>query len=209
MIVHNISKGKDNYSQRNNKVRPFSSCNTTSLTMATSYIDGLWSMFINSPYFLKYKYFEQPEDRLQQALLDWGLEPTNHYQLMEGYNRFIGLEIDSFSLSAPFRDLIGLILEGRPWVGSGDFPGYPKINIDSKTGKPKPLGHIVCIVGMVYETDPYSPSAMIIDDPYGDTMNNWQGSGNDEKIPIDLFVNWMKPLKVPNKFWAHIFRKIF
>jgi hypothetical protein len=159
-------------------------------------------MFINSPNFLKYKYFEQPEDRLQQALLDWGLEPTNHYQLMEGYNRFIGLEIDSFSLSAPFHDLIDLLLEGRPWVGSGTFPGFPK-------EEKKPLGHIVCVVGMVYEIDPYSPSAMIIDDPYGDTMNNWQGSGNDVRIPIDLFVNWMKPLKDPNKFWAHIFRKIF
>jgi hypothetical protein len=170
--------------------------------MATSYIDGLWSMFINSPNFFKYKYFEQPEDRLQQALLDWGLEPTNHYELMEGYNRFIGLEIDSFSLAAPFHDLIDLLLEGMPWVGSGTFPGFPK-------QERKPLGHIVCVVGMVYETDPYSPAAMIIDDPYGDTMNNWQGSGNDIKIPIDLFVNWMKPPKDPDKFWAHIFRKIF
>jgi hypothetical protein len=170
--------------------------------MATSYIDGLWSMFINSPNFLKYKCFEQPEDRLQQALLDWGLEPTNHYQLMEGYNRFIGAEIDSFSLSAPFHDLIDLLLEGIPWVGSGTFPGFPK-------EEKKPLGHIVCVVGMIYETDPYSPAAMIIDDPYGDTMNNWQGSGNDVKIPIDLFVNWMKPLKNPDKFWAHIFKKFF
>jgi hypothetical protein len=202
MIVHNISTGKDNYSQRNNKVRPLSSCNTTSLTMATSYIDELWSMFINSPYFLKYEYLEQPEDRLQQALLDWGLEPTNHYELMEGYNRFMGAEIDSFSLAAPFHDLIDLLLEGMPWIGSGTFPGFPK-------QERKPLGHIVCVVGMVYETDPYSPAAMIIDDPYGDTMNNWQGSGNDIKIPIDLFVNWMKPVKDPAVFWAHIFRKIF
>jgi hypothetical protein len=93
-------------------------------------------------------------------------------------------------------------LEGRPWVGSGTFPGFPK-------EEKKPLGHIVCVVGMVYETDPYSPTAMIIDDPYGDTMNNWQGFGNDIKIPFDLFINWMKPLKDPDKFWAHIFRKIF
>jgi hypothetical protein len=46
---------------------------------------------------------------------------------------------------------------------------------------------------------------MIIDDPYGDTMNNWQGSGNDVKVPIDLFVNWMKPPKDPAVFWAHRF----
>jgi hypothetical protein len=171
--------------------------------MATSYIDELWDMFINSPVFKKYKQFKQPEDRLQQALLDWGLDPMNHYHLMNGYNRFIGKDIDYFSTTVGFRYLIHELLDGRPWVGSGTFPGYPKLNVNSKTGKPEALGHIVCVVGMEYEVDPYSPSSMIIDDPYGDTMNNWQGSGNDIKIPWDYFVQWMKPVKDPAVFWAH------
>jgi hypothetical protein len=49
---------------------------------------------------------------------------------------------------------------------------------------------------------------MIIDDPYGDTMNNWKGGGNDIKIPWDLFVKWMKPVGEPSIFWAHRFKKI-
>jgi hypothetical protein len=196
MKVYNISEGKINYSQRNNEVRPYSSCNTTSLTMATSYIDSLWNTFTNSPIFQKYKQFEQPEDRLQQALLDWGLEPTNHYDLMKGYNKFMGGDIDRFSTSVPFEKLIDELLDGRPWVGSGTFPGWPK---PVKT----PLGHIVCVVGMEYEKDPYKPAAMIIDDPYGDTMNNWVGSGNNIVIPFEKFAAWFKPLNNSKIFWAH------
>jgi hypothetical protein len=196
MITHNVSEGKANFSQRNNKVRPLSSCNTTSLTMATFYIDPLRDMFLKSPCYSKYNQFDQPEDRLQQFLLDRGLEPTNHYDLMKGYNLFMGKEVDAFSVSVPFRELIDELLAGRPWVGSGTFPGHPK-------PIQKPLGHIVCVVGMVYESDPYSPAEMIIDDPYGNTMENWTGSGNDIKIPWGLFVNWMKPVKNPDVFWAH------
>lgn len=198
MQTVNVSAKKDNFSQRNNEVRPLSSCNTTSLTMATSYLPYLWDKFLASPTNVLYKHFKQPEDRLQQALLDWGLEPTNHYQLMEGYNRFIGANIDHFSTCVSFKDLIGDLLEGIPWVGSGTFPGYPK-------AEKKPLGHIVCVVGMEYETDPYHPENMIIDDPYGNTMNNWIGSGNDVRIPFDFFVDWMKPVKDPKIFWAHRF----
>jgi hypothetical protein len=175
------------------------------MTMATSYISPLWEMFINSPFYQKYKRFKQPEDRLQQALLDWGLEPTNHYDLTKGYNRFMGKGIDAFSVSVPIKDLIDDLLENKPWVGSGTFPGYPEINIDPKTNKPKTLGHIVCVVGIIYENNPYSPSAVIIDDPYGNTMDNWKGSGNDVQIPWNLFVDWMKPVKDPAVFWAHRF----
>jgi hypothetical protein len=171
------------------------------MTMASSYIGYLWSMFINSGYYFMYKQFEQPEDRLQQSLLDWGLDPTNHYDLMRGFNKFIGKDVDTFSESVSIKDLIDDLLFGKPWVGSGTFPGYP-----SKIQPPKkPLGHIVCVVGMEYENDPYSPSAIIIDDPYGNTMNNWIGGGNDVKIPWNLFVDWMKPVKDPGVFWAHRF----
>ena len=200
MKIHNISNGKINFSQRNNKVRPLSSCNTTSLTMGTSYIPSLWEKFINSLNYKKYPHFEQPEDRLQQYLLDCGLEPTNHYDLMNGYNKFMGEEIDIFSTRVSFKELIDDLLSGRPWVGSGTFPGYPVL-------EKKPLGHIVCVVGMTYENDPYKPIEIIIDDPYGNTMNNWKGSGNDIKISRDLFTQWMKPLNDPDIFWAHRFKE--
>jgi hypothetical protein len=205
MKIIDVSDGKVNYSQRNNEVRPYSSCNTTSLTMGTSYNKKLWDLFIASPVFLRYKQFEQPEDRLQQALLDWGLDPTNHFDLMKGYNKFIGKDIDTFSTSFPFNALVDDLLSGRAWIGSGTFPGYPKLNINKKTGKAEALGHIVCVVGLMYEEDPYKPIDMIIDDPYGNTMSNWSGSGNNVYIPWDLFVKWMKPVNNPAVFWAHRF----
>lgn len=199
MKTINVSEGKENFSQRNNEVNPFSSCNTTSLTMGTSYIPELWELFINSPIYKKYERFSQPEDRLQQYMLDNKLEPQNHYDLMRAYNQFIGREADFFSTAVPFRELVDELLAGRPWVGSGTFPGHPTV-------KKAPLGHIVCVVGINYEDDPYFPIEMIVDDPYGNTMNDWQGSGNDVLIPWDLFVKWMKPCGDPNVFWAHRFR---
>jgi hypothetical protein len=205
MIEVNVSRGRINYNQRNNEVRPFSSCNTTSLTMGTSYIEKLWQIFINSPVFAKYKQFRQEEDRLQQSLLDWGLDPTNHYDLVKGYNRFMGGDYDFFNVNTKFSALVDDLMNGKPWVGSGTFPGYPDLNINKKTGKPDPLGHIVCVVGIVYESDPLNPFEMIIDDPYGNTLNNWKGSGNDVRVPWELFVKWMKPVNDPNVFWAHRF----
>ncbi len=114
----------------------------------------------------------------------------------------MGREIDSFSVSVPFRKLIDELIAGRPWVGSGTFPGFPRLISN-------PIGHIVCVVGMVYESDPYSPAEMIIDDPYGNTMENWTGSGTDVKIPWDLFVSWMKPVKIPDVFWAHRLKVLY
>jgi hypothetical protein len=199
MITHNVSKGKINFSQRNNEVNPLSSCNTTSLTMATSYIPALWEMFIKSPIFSQYKQYEQPEDRLQQFMLDQGLTPTVHSDLVTAYNLFIGKPVDYFSTAVPFKELVEELFCERPWVGSGTFPGFPNL-------RKEPLGHIVCVVGIVYEDNPYTPAEMIVDDPYGNTMNNWQGSGNDVHIPWDLFVKWMKPCGDKNLFWAHRFK---
>jgi hypothetical protein len=197
-MIINVSEWKPNYSQRNNLVRPLSSCNTTSMVMATSYMDKLWSIYLQSPYYAKYKQFEQPEDKLQQAMLDWGLDPTVHADLMAGYNKFMGRPIDRFSTLCKFSDLAADLISGKPWVGSGTFLGHPVLGA-------KPLGHIVCVVGLVYEVDPLFPQEVIIDDPYGDTLHNWKGSGNDVHIPWDLFVAWMKPVGNPDIFWAHRF----
>jgi hypothetical protein len=58
MIV-NVSEGKTSYSQRNNLVKPFESCNVTSMVMALSYLGYA---------FPKGKY-EQPEDNLRRFIL--------------------------------------------------------------------------------------------------------------------------------------------
>jgi hypothetical protein len=194
----NVSKGQVNFSQRNNEVRPLESCNTTSYTMAMSYIPELWEMFKDSPVNKKYaKRFPQEEDRLQQFLLDIELDPTVHADLLKGVTHFMGRPVSTFSTALRRTEMIGELLKGKPVVLSGTFPGFPR-------AMDKPYGHIVVLVGAQFRNID-KPEYMIIDDPYGDTLQNWNGSGDDIAIPWDLFVQWFKPVGNPDIFWAHTF----
>lgn len=200
MRIYNVSKDKVNYSQRNNEVNPNKSCNTTSMTMAASYMPKIWELFINSPIYKNYaKKFEQPEDCLQQFILDNKLRPTYHDDLSKAFNDFVGKNVTKFSMSVPIATLVAELKEGRPVVISGDFP-----KADGKT-----LGHIVCLVGCVFNNDNKTevPDYWIIDDPYGDTLNDWQGSGNDIKLTNEFFMKYIKE-KGKSRKWAHIFSEV-
>ncbi|MCQ2209251.1 MAG: C39 family peptidase [Paludibacteraceae bacterium] len=199
MIEYNVSKRKSNYSQRNNKVNPNKSCNTTSMTMAASYQPAIWKAFKESEIYSKYAYkFSQPEDCLQQYMLDNGLTPTYHPDLSRAFNQFLGYNVTSFSMNVPLEDLIEEIKSGRPVVISGDFP-----KSDGRT-----LGHIVVLVGLIFEKElDKLPSYWIIDDPYGDTLNDWTGSGNDIKLPHEFFMKVIKN-KGMSKKWAHTFKNL-
>jgi hypothetical protein len=189
-MILNISKGKANYSQRNNELKPLESCNVTCMSMA---LDYLGYAFPGGPH-------KQPEDNLRAYMEANGLEPTIHDQLSKGVNGWIGRKVTSFSTAVSVNTLIKEIAAGRPVVISGTFPGYPK-------PVKNPLGHIVCLVGFEWDGNNYNeiPSAAIIDDPYGQTLNNWQGNGNDVKIPWNLFVAWMKPCGNDLVKWGHVF----
>jgi hypothetical protein len=189
-MIINISKEKENYSQRNNELKPLESCNVTSMSMA---LDYLGYSFPAGPH-------RQPEDNLRAFMEAKGLEPTIHDQLSKGVNEWMGKKVTSFSTYVPVATLISEIVAGRPAVLSGTFPGYPN---PAKT----PLGHIVCLVGFEWVDNNYNeiPSAAIVDDPYGNTLANWSGSGNDIKIPWELFVKWFKPVGDTGVKWAHLF----
>jgi hypothetical protein len=154
--------------------------------------------------YLRYSFpqgsYKQPEDNLRAFMESKGLEPTIHNQLSRGVNEWIGKKVTSFSTSVPVDTLIREIVAGRPAVLSGNFPGYPN---SVKT----PLGHIVCLVGFEWVRNNYNeiPSAAIVDDPYGDTLANWKESGNDIKIPWELFIKWFKPIGNSKIKWAHLF----
>jgi len=189
MIV-NVSQGKENYSQRNNAIKPLESCNVTSMVMALSYLDYT---------FPKGRY-DQPEDNLREYLESKNMNPEVHAPLSKGTNDWMGRIVTKFSMDVPIPTIIENIQMGRPVVMSGTFPGYP-------AKRPKPLGHIVTLVGFEWEGDKPKgkPIAAIIDDPYGDTLNNWQGNGNDIKIAWDLFIDWMKPCGNSAVKWGHLF----
>jgi hypothetical protein len=188
----NVSNGKENYSQRNNELDPFGSCNVTSMCMALDYIG----------YSFPTGQYKQPEDNLYQFMKDHNLEPTVHAELSIGVNKWIRKDnATNFSVHRSIDQVFGEIREGRPVVLSGTFPGFPKV-------MPKPYGHVVCLVGGIWQDDLGRglPDQIIIDDPFGNTLNNWNGSGNDIHLSQRQFIDWIKDCGSPVK-WGHFFVK--
>jgi uncharacterized protein YvpB len=187
----NVSAGKVSYSQRNNIVKPFESCNVTSMVMA---LDYLGYQFPKGEY-------EQPEDNLRDFIESYGKNPEIHAELSEYTNKWMGCEVTKFGTARKINDIFSEILAGRPVVISGTFPGFPTI-------RQKPLGHIVCLVGAEWESkaDWIGPPDFVVwDDPYGNTVADWKGTGNDVKVEYQKFVEWIKPVNDPIIKWAHYF----
>ena len=192
MLV-NVSKDRANYSQRNNEVKPLESCNVTSMCMALDYMG----------YSFPEGKYRQPEDNLRAFIEAKGWSPEVHDQLSKGTNEWLGRRVTSFSIRIPINDIISEIIANRPVVMSGAFPGYPNPRLE-------PLNHVVCLVGFGWEGNNYNeiPTFALVDDPYGNTMDNWRGSGNDVRIPWALFVSWMKPCGDALAKWGHLFYSV-
>lgn len=191
MYKVNVSDGLPHYTQRNNEIKPHSSCQVTAMVASLRY-RGI--RFGDGPY-------EQPEDNLRHFIETvHGQNPLVHDILSTYTNKWVGEKVTYFSTAVPMDNIIQDILDGKPIVMSGTFPGYPfKLA--------EPIGHIVSLVGLGWEDDSKSgsPSIAIVDDPYGNTMDNWRGSGDDIEIPWNLFVEWLKPVNISSVKWAHRF----
>jgi hypothetical protein len=189
----NVSAGKINFSQRNNLNKPLESCNVTSMCMALSY---LGYAFPSGPY-------EQPEDNLRKYIEDTGKSPEVHAELSALTNKWMGKPVTNFSTGRKIKDIFNEIISGRPVVISGAFPGYP---VPLK----KPLGHIVCLVGSDWQGNNWNetPDFVIWDDPYGDTLNDWKGGGNDVRADYQKFLDWIKPVGGNSVKWGHFFTPI-
>jgi hypothetical protein len=152
--------------------------------------------------------FEQPEDNLRDFIVNAGGNPENHYQLSAYTNKWMGKQVTHFSTERSIGGIFEELAANRPVVLSGTFPGYPALNVNRKTGEPQLLGHIVCLVGAETTKDRNTPPGYVIwDDPYGDTLNNWRGTGNDIKISYSLFIEWIKPCGNTRYKWGHFFVK--
>jgi hypothetical protein len=189
----NVSAGKINYSQRNNLKKPLESCNVTSMVMALDYLGYQ---------FPKGRY-GQPEDNLREFIEAGGKNPENHYDLSEMTNRWMGKKVTAFSTERPIDGIFGELIAGRPAVVSGTFPGFP-------AKRPKPLGHIVCLVGAEWEGADTAarPLRVIWDDPYGNTMEDWRSGGNDITADYRFFREWLKPVNNDIVKWGHFFFQV-
>jgi uncharacterized protein YvpB len=192
----NLSASKDNYSQRNNKIKPHSSCNVTSMVMALSYLG----------YSFPKGSYEQPEDNLRNFIEKADGNPENHYMLSNYTCMWMGKEVTRFSTERSIKSILNELREQRPVVISGTFPGYPDAHIEKQSGEPRPLGHIVCLAGYGWKDGEETPGYVIWDDPYGDTLRNWNGSGNDIRIPYKMFIEWIKPCGNTVCKWGHFFK---
>ena len=188
----NVSAGKLNYSQRNNERDPLLTCNVTSMVMSLDYLGYD---------FPKGKY-AQPEDNLHHYMTEKMLRPWIHADLSQATNEWMGKKVTTFSTNRSVVSILDELRNDRPVVMSGDFPGVP-------TKRATPLGHIVVLVGAIWPEKDFekNPASVIIDDPYGNTLNDWKGSGNDIVLTWGMFVNWFKPVGADTVKWGHFFRR--
>jgi hypothetical protein len=191
----NISKGKINFSQRNNEIMPLVTCQVTSMVMGLSYLG--WE-------FPEGRY-RQPEDNLKTYFMEQKKNPEIHADLAEYTNRWLGKTAVSFSTKRTLPQIINEIVKERPVIVSGQFPGFP-------TRRVQPLGHVVCLVGCEWlpanaKNPVAAPDFFIVDDPYGNTLNDWNGSGNDIRLNAVTFYDWIKPEKDKSTKWGHFIKR--
>jgi hypothetical protein len=201
-MIYKADHGRPNYSQRNNEVKPFESCNVTSMVMALSYLGYE---------FPKGKY-RQPEDNLRFHIENdmyckryyqeycvknpWakGIPAVQIHDVLNwGTNNWMGAQVTHFQWAVRIDEMINEIKCGRPVVISGTFP---------REGK-EPLGHIVVLVGFNDET-----REVCYDDPYGKTYE-WAPdvSGNDTWVSWELFIRDIKEPGNALVKWGHLFRE--
>jgi len=201
----NNGEGKPYYTQRDNAIKPESSCNVTSMIAGLSAAGYPLERFAPAG--------GQPEDALMRFIMTdpatlnrWkqidprGEIPPNewHPVLAFGTNRFLQtMGIDSppvtFFEAASREEIIAAIDAGGAAVISGYFPR------DGKTS----MHHVVAVTG--YGTDAGN-FYFIIDDPWGDYRTGYKSyNGKNIRLPAAAFGALIKPQGAAKK-WAHIIR---
>ena len=199
-MYKNNSKGKPYYTQRNNKIKPGSSCNVTSMVAALSAAGWPVEKMASGG--------RQPEDELMRFILTdaacdrkWrmldpqGRIPPNewHAVLAYGTNRWLlGLGYSSgiveWKENATLEEIRQQVDKGGSVVVSGQFP--------CQSGK---LDHVVAVVG-------YDAAGFIIDDPWGDWHDGYiTTKGDDISLAQSEALQMLKPLGSGKK-WAHLVR---
>ena len=217
MIIFNYSKESDYHTQRNNKLIPFSSCNTTAMVMAMK--QASVKMF-------NHEYHEQEEDALTDFLLSeesyekmkelapWAYDkngaviyPPNqvHAMLEWAVNYLTNSNTVRFTTQSTFMQIITHIMKGGGVVLSGLFPLGDRH-----------LGHIVSLAGFITSQADITPeridtrkiTQVIIDDPYGDYRTNYADHrGNDILMPVNEFKDIFNERGSMTRKWAHFVGK--
>jgi len=197
--------GKPYRSQRDNKEKPASACNVTSMIIALCAAGWPVDKFSQCD--------EQPEDLLMRfiysdaaTLQRWkqidpkGSIPPNQWHAVLAYGTGRFLKTFGYNATAvTWRDSVSVeeittaINDGGAAVVSGEF---------RQNGRP--LHHIVAVTGYGNDKNGFY---FIIDDPWGCYVSDYKNhSGKGIRMPIADFNRIMKPQYAARK-WAHIIRK--
>ena len=211
--VYNFSKDSEYHTQRNNKLIPYASCNTTSMVMALK--QAGWDPPAPAGV--------QPEDHLSaflrgekgmealRRLAPWAVDkatgaalyPPNevHAVLSWGVNALIGEKVSTFRVDWDIEVLIQELAGGAGVVLSGLF---------SLRGGCE-LNHVVSFAGYQLAHPKCQPkfdqmTKLFIDDPYGNYLTSYMDHhGNNTPMSRIDFMRIMKPSGSRRKR-AHVIR---
>ena len=227
-LLFTCDENKINYSQKNNKyykkinnavAYSNTMCNVTSMIMALDYAGfkfpdlGKW---------------EQPEDAFMDFMLnskevdkmyekdyptmykdykagkkDCYFPNEIHSLLSYATNLWLQDVVTKFTTKGRIKKLLwdNLVQNSLPLVVSGSFP----------MSNGKRFNHIVTITGVKYDSlkngEESTPIQIKIDDPNGNPLKDWTGSGNDIMLDWQFCVENLKPLNSENEKWVHYFIK--
>jgi hypothetical protein len=169
------------FSQRNNELDPAVSCQCTAMVQALAILGYQFPAGRHA----------QPEDNLRSFIKGQGCNPEIHATLSKLTNMWMGRTVTHFSTDVLIADIFYNIDAALPVVLSGSFPGFP-------TPRKTPLGHIVTLVG-------HDENGVVVMDPYGNTLDDWKGSGRQVLLSMEQFFAWIKPANNARVKWAHLF----
>ena len=201
----NLSTETTYKTQRENKKRPHSSCNTTSMAMGLDIVGFSRNIKVKTGVRLAdhlTDFYSSDEGYKARARISpWadknGIHPAQvHDVLAWGVNNLVGKDIVRFSTNTPIVDIESALWNGRPSVVSGDWPFI------DRHGNHITIGHIVILVGLFLDKN--GKKFYIIDDPYGDYHTKYKNkNGNDIIMPEEDFLNIVRGNKKTK--WAHVF----
>jgi len=230
----NLSLDYKYLTQRDNKMKPLSTCNTTSFAMALMYnkilppekyvengeqLEDRLTRFITTDQdvlnFYKTRYPKEYEFWVNNKTSSNAIPPNQmHEVLAYGINRFVGKKVVTFTVRGTVLDMIDNIYnKGKVFVTSGVWSG---------------LGHITCIVGMVCNSKKVFRSEngleilnknwdnieylkehfpfFIMDDPYGDPYTKYKDTnGNDLIVPVQDIIGNIRTLGSTKNKYMHYF----
>lgn len=171
------------YSQRDNLLQPYQSCNVTSVAMVTKYYLGAEiaqnkSQISNSTY-------KQLEDQMSNWLtINYGPDSKYlHSRLVELMKKY-GLT-SNFSINTAFAQIKANLIAGNPVIYSGRFTAP---------------GHIIVIKG--YND---KKKVWICNDPYGNYNNGYTRDFNGANVEYSYdLLKTLSYTGVRNQTWAHL-----